>query len=380
MFRKRYLIKIHFFLAVTVMILMAVSLLLSMNEVVKAGIVPPSNKRTNKDVRNIDDEQDETGYVRLQEGETYYLSHFIPLMSNSTIDARGATIIVNKGAVRNDTSNYKTGYNSMSNIKIIGGKWISAHEDGCSGTTFSFAHCQNITLEKMDIRTTNAQGHAIELVACKNVTIKDCKVIAQGKSKKKSVEEMIQIDLAAPHTAPFLKSKYQNGLACKNIKVIGCTITGSRGLCANYAKEDKKYRKKYHDKILVKNCTITGRTSEALALFNAINVEVKNNKIITKSKRTGSPYSIGCHVALFGKISKFSKGKIRIYDNVIKGGRQGFQICSHSKSRYGSLIIKNNKLYSKKGKSRALVIQPNIKRKPSVRKAVRSGNVLYKWK
>ena len=346
---------------------------------VRAGIVAPSGTISNQDVNNIDHELDATGYVRLQQGATYYLSHFIPINSNSTIDARGATIVIYKGAVRNDTRNYQTGYNSMSNIRITGGRWISAHKEGCPGTTFSFAHSQNITLKDMDIRSTNREGHAIELVACKNVSISNCIVMGQGTSAKNSIEEMVQIDMATPHNAPFLRKEFQNGLACQNIWIQGCIIRGSRGVAASYAKKDPAYLKRYHNHITVKNCTLIGDTAEGLTLFNTINVSIKNNRIISYSKRTNSAYSSGCHITLFGNIPAFSKGKISLKNNIIKGGRSGFQICSHKKTRYGTLIIKNNKICAKKGKKRALLIEPNPKWKPSVKKVKASRNKKRKW-
>lgn len=347
---------------------------------VRAGTVLPSGTISNADVNAIDDELDQTGYVRLRSGSRYYLSHFIPVNSNSTIDARGATIIVRKGAVRNDPMNYRTGYDSMSKVTIIGGTWLSADKNGCTGTTFSFAHASNITLKDMNIRSTNAEGHAIELVACKNISIRNCTVIAQGKGRRTSVEEMIQVDLASPHNAPFLEEKYQNGLACQNVTISGCRVTGNRAIGVSFSKKDKQYLKKYHTNITVKNCRLTGNTAEGLALFNAINVTVKNNRIISKSSRTNTAYSSGCHVTLFGKIPAFASGKISIRNNVIKGGRTGFQICSHSKVRYGTLIIKKNKLYSKKGKKRALVIELNPKGKASAKKIKDSRNKKRKWK
>ena len=347
---------------------------------VQAGTVAPSGKISNADVNAIDDELDQTGYVRLKKGGRYYLSHFIPVNSNNTIDARGATIVVKKGAVRNDPRNYRTGYNSMSKVTVIGGTWLSANKDGCTGTTFSFAHSNNITLKDMNIRSTNAEGHAIELVACRNISIRNCTVIAQGKSRQTSAEEMIQVDLASPKNAPFLKKEFQNGLACQNITISGCTVTGSRAVGITYPKKDKQYLKKYHKNITIKNCRLTGNTAEGLALFNAINVTVKNNRIISKSNRTKSAYSSGCHVTLFAKIPAFAKGKISIRNNIIKGGRTGFQICSHSKVRYGTLIIKKNRLYSKKGKKRALLIELNPKGKESVKRIKASWNKKRKWK
>ena len=308
------------------------------------------------------------------------VDYYISLNSNNSINATGAKIIVAKGAVRNDPDNYKTDYSSMSNVRIKGGSWVSPNKSGNSGTTFSFAHCRNITLENMDIRTTHADGHAIELVGCDGVNIRKCTILAQGTGKATSVEEMVQIDLATPLTAPFLEAKFQNGLPCKNITVSDCTITGSRGLGANFAGREPKFINKYRSNIKVLNNKLTGKTSEALALFNTINATVKNNTIITNSKRTGDSHSIGCHVALFGTIPGFSKGKITVEKNTIKGGRQAFQLCSHTKSQYGTLQIKNNKLYCKKGKANALKVTVNAKKKKSAKKVINKKNTLKKWK
>ncbi len=311
-------------------------------------------------------------YVKLQAGKTYYLHSYLRLDSNYTLDATGATIIVSGGATRN--SRYTTDYSSMSNIRIKGGTWLSSNSQGNSGTAFSFAHCSNIVLENMDIRTSNAEGHAIELVGCRGVTIRNCKVFAQGSGKNKSVEEMIQIDLAAPATAPFLSSVYQNGLACKNITITGCTVSGNRGICANYANADKKFRNSYHDNIVITNNYIIGNKAEGLALFNTNNAKVTGNTIISNSKRLKESYSVGCHLAMFGKAKKaFKKGTITIRNNTIKGGKAGFQIASHTKTKYGKVVIKNNKLYCKKGKKNALKVYSGIKRK--VKK-----NKLRKWK
>lgn len=345
---------------------------------VRAGVIYPSEDLL--DVRYINAELKETGYVKLAAGKTYYLVHYIALNSNQTIDATGATIIVDKGAARNDPINYRTGYDSMSNVTIKGGTWISNKIDGNPGTAFSLAHCQNITLEGMDIRTTNAESHAIEIVGCKNITIKNCRVTAQGKGSSKSAEEMIQIDLSAPNSAPFLKSEYWNGLTCQNITVDSCTVTGNRAVCANFPGNDKQYLHKMHKNIVIKNCRLTGNTAEALALFNSANLVVKNNTIITKSKRTKESYSTGCHIAAFGTIPKLSKSRIEVKNNTIKGGKYGFQLSSHSKSRYGKLIITNNKIYCKKGKKNGLAITMNHKRKKSVKVIKESNNKIRKWK
>jgi len=351
---------------------------------VRAGVVQPYGKDEwgyyDSDSYSIMYELEETGYAKLVKGKTYYIGSSIDVYGNMKLDATGATIIVADEAVRNDGGDLKKGYDSMSNITVIGGKWISESKNGNPGTSFSFSHAKNITLKNMDIRCASADGHGVEFVSCKNVVMKNCKVIAQGKGRKNSVEESVQFDFDTKTAAPYLNGRgLHDGTPCKNVTIDHCTIKGCRGLCASFPSSEKKYWKKYHDKIVVKNCTITGTKAEALALFNANNVTVKNNKIISKSHRVNQAYSIGCHLALFGKIKAFSKGKNVVTGNTIKGGRQGFQMCSHTKSRYGKLTIKNNKCYSKKGKANALKITVNASGKRSAIRLVKKGNKLRKW-
>ena len=352
---------------------------LFMGSMAFAGVVLPVSEAVASNYRSdrqaIQAELDWAGSVTLQEGKTYHLDAALRVRSNYSIDATGATIVLEKAAVRNNTSDFKTGYNSLSNVTVKGGKWIPANSNGTTGTTFSFAHSSNIQLLNLDIECTNQEYHAIELVGCKNVLIQGCTIIAQGTGKAKSVEEMVQIDLATPLTAPFLGSAFQNGLACDNIRVIGNTITGNRAVCCNYAARENKFKKYYHKNIVIKNNVLTGNKAEALALFNTLNATVSNNTIITKSSRVKEAYSIGLHVSVFGKIKAFKKkGNITVTNNIIKGGRQAFFISSHAKNTsFKKLTIKNNRLYCKKGKKMALGVS-------SVKKVKKSKNKTYKWK
>ena len=341
-----------------------------------AGVVAPSGEEGGADHDNIQEELNNTGSVTLESGGTYYLDDSIRVRSNQTIDATGATIYLVRAAVRNSTSTFKTDYSSLKNLTIKGGKWRTKNPNGTSGTTFSFAHSSNIKLLNMDIACTSPKGHAIELVACNNVTIQGCTITPKGTSKAKGQQEMLQIDLATPKTAPFLAKtdkKLQNGLACKNIHVIGNTITGDRAVCCNHASKEAKYKKYYHENIEVRNNTLIGRKAEALALFNTITATITGNTIICYSSRVKEAYSVGLHVALFGKVKAFSsRANIVVANNIIKGGRSAFHILSHTKYKYKKLTIQNNQLYCKKGKKKALSIS-------TVKKVKKSNNKCYNW-
>ncbi len=316
--------------------------------------------------------------IVIPSGSTVKINFAIKVGNNTTINAKGATIIQTdskKGMMANDVD--ALNYNSVKNVTINGGTWKHSTSKGLKGTMFKFAHGQNIVFDGCKI-TCNYKGHSIELIACKNATVKNCNIKALGSAGKTCLEEQVQIDIATPKTAPGIVSygsKYVKGQTCNNIKVINNTIKGARGVCANYASTEPKYKNKFHKNITIIGNTITGVTSEAVALFNTTSASVKNNKIYSKGKRTGSAYSIGLHVAMFGKAPKsIKKAKITISNNTIKGGRQALQVFSHTSSKYGKVSIAKNKLYCKKGKSKAL----NAK-KASISKISNKGNKKYKW-
>ncbi|MDE5864836.1 MAG: right-handed parallel beta-helix repeat-containing protein, partial [Lachnospiraceae bacterium] len=294
------------------------------------------------DYKNIMYALEQDGTVTLVSGETYNLSKSISLKSGWEINAKGATIYCPGALFKHSLS--KTNYGSLKNVTIKGGKWLTTIPEGFRSTSIHFTHAQNIKLLNMTIKTTNYQGHAIELVACKNVTIQNCKILPKGKPGKKSVEEQIQIDIATGTTYPAIAgTEYANGGICKNIKIIKCTVKGNRAVCANFSPKESKYLGKFHSDITIKNCKLTGMTSEALALFNTSSATVTGNTIITNAPLSRESYSVGCHFHLFGNNSASEKGKITVSNNTIKGGRQALYFYSHSSAKYGTAIIKNNK-------------------------------------
>lgn len=317
--------------------------------------------------------------IVIPSGKTVRINFAILVGNNTTIKASGATIVQvdsKKGMIANKVD--ATSYNSVKNVKILGGVWKNASSSGLKGSMFKLAHGQNILIDGCDI-SANYNGHSIELIACKNATVQNCQIYGLGKASKTCSEEQVQIDIATPKTAPGIKaygSKYVKGQTCKNIKVLNNYIKGARGVCANYASKEKTYKNKFHSGITVTGNTIEGIRSEALALFNTTSATVKNNKIYSKGGRTGSAYTVGVHCAIFGKApSSIKKAKITISNNTVKGGRQAVQVYSHTKSKYGKVAITKNKLYCKKGKKNAIKAP-----KQSIRKLSKKGNKIYKWK
>ena len=225
----------------------------------------------------------------------------------------------------------------------------------------------------------NYTGHGIELIACNGVSINGCKLIPQGKCPKKCVEEQLQIDLATPKTAPGLyrlSPKLCNGTPSKNISVMNCTVSGARGICASFPGSEAKYRKarNYHSNITIENCNITGKSAEALALFNTKSATVKNCRVTTKTPLKRNSYSVGLAVAYQkGSSPKTSiKNKVVIENNIVRGGRQGILVFSHTSKKFGKVIVKKNKAYARSGKRNAIRVI-SAKKKPV------SKNKTKKW-
>lgn len=305
--------------------------------------------------------------------------------NNTTLIATGATVY-QKDKSKNlliSFADKRTGKQiPVKKLKIVGGKWrINGYATRTRKTsTFRFLHSSNITLKKCDIQT-NYICHAVELIACKNVKIDGCKLIAVGKTRGDSLEEALQIDIASTGTTTNILPKYLKGQVCSDITVNNCTIKGSRGVCANRTDtENNKWLTKHHKNITLIGNTVTGMTSEAVALHNTAGIKVKNNKIYSKGKRLGSTYSIGLNIASFGKTNSISKKPVVVTGNTIKGGRQALQIVTYRNTKsgaygshkFGKVTVKNNKLYCKRGKSNALLIK-------KCKKVKKSGNKTYKW-
>lgn len=317
----------------------------------------------NSDALDVLCEGNEEKTIVIPAGSTVELEDVFQIESNTTIIADGATIVMTesgKGILNNTPT--AVNYNSLKNVTIHGGTWkINNTKEAC--TVMRFCHGSNLTIENATI-ISNYESHAIELIAMKDVTIKNCSLKVQGKKNKKSVEDALQIDLASPKTAPGLVpygKQYVKGQTCKNIQVIGNYIEGSRGLCANYAPFDgKKYKNQFHDNITVIGNTMIGYSAEGCVLYNTKNAVVKNNVIKTFSTRKNKSYSVGLNITIQGKTSKKSmkNTKITVKGNKIYGFRQGMQLVTMTSSHYKRCVVTNNKSYASK-KQNAIVLYRN---------------------
>lgn len=295
--------------------------------------------------------------------------------NNTTINAGNYTITSGNGVIINDP--VCASYDNLKNLTINGGIWKSSSKSGLHGTMMRISYASNIKINHAKIYT-NYSGHGIELIACKGVSINGCTLLAQGKCPKTCVEEQLQIDLATPKTAPGLyqiKHSLCNGTPSKNISITNCTIKGARGICANFAARESKFRKSknYHSNITVKNCKVTSVSSEAVALFNTTSANVENCTITTKAPTSRNSYSVGLAVVYQNGSSPKSslKNKITISKNTVKGGRQGIFVYSHTSEKHGKVTIKSNKAYARSGKKNAI--------KANGKKTIISKNKCFGW-
>ncbi|MCR5666943.1 MAG: hypothetical protein K6G01_08945 [Eubacterium sp.] len=321
---------------------------------------------TESDSDNINDELEQCGSVTLVSGEKYYLDSTLYLEKGWKINAKKAKIYTT-GRIMECNYSIK-GYKKL-NATVTGGIWRYDGKSGHSLTAIQLSHVNGVTFKNMNIKYCTYQGHTFELIACKNVSIKNCKIRCYGKVKSTSNEEQIQIDIDAPATAPT--TGVHNGKCCANITISKCDVVGSRAVCANYtAANGGKYKNHFHKNIKVKNCKLRGKSAEALALFNTTGATVTGNTIINTTPTSRDSYSDGMAITYFG--SGASGGKYTIKNNTIKGGRHALLMYSHSSSRFGKTTIRSNKLYCKAGASNAL-------KTASVSKLSASKNKKYKW-
>ncbi len=296
--------------------------------------------------------------------------------NNTTINAGKHTITSGNGVIINVPT--AASYNNFKNLTINGGIWKNTSSAGLKGTMMRISYASNISINNATVYC-NYTGHGIELIACNGVSVNGCKLIPQGKCPKNCVEEQLQIDLATPKTAPGLyriSSKLCNGTPSRNIRVTNCTVSGARGICASFPGSEAKYRKagNYHSNITIENCTITGKSAEALALFNTKSATVKNCRITTKTPLKRNSYSVGLAVVYQkGSSPKTSvKNKVVIENNIVRGGRQGIFVFSHTSKKFGKVIVKRNKAYARTGKKNAI-------RVISAKKRQISQNKTKKW-
>ena len=176
------------------------------------------------------------GAVYLPPGRTYAISDHLHILTGVTVIAYGATIkgIANRGLAKlyRESDTALTGYNGHSRIRIYGGIWDVNASDGTTGTAtsivnaFLLGHNNDVTFRDVTIRNVSS-GHGIDLVACQNVRILNCRFEGfrdNTVDQSSSFREAIQLDFAVSGSG--INGAF-DGTGCRNILVSGCSFGAS---------------------------------------------------------------------------------------------------------------------------------------------------------
>lgn len=309
----------------------------------QAKTVSPSGKKDATDTKNILKALKKTGKVTLKSGKKYYLASPLKVTNGGwTINATGAKITCAGAIIQKSTfSMKKSNYSDVKNITIKGGTWSFKNKTGFKGSSIRFAHASKLKFYNMTLKHTNYDGHCFEFIACRDVTMSNCKIYAMG-TKCNSNECMVQLDIASKYTSGNLPSKLLNGATCKNIRITGCTITGNSGVASAWAKGDSQYSGNAHEDIVLENNTITGVNYEGVSLRNCLSARITGNTIVSMLG-ANDQNSAGLSCMLPGDVTGAT---MDITGNTIKGGAYAVLIKA-SYSPYEKVVLRNNDLCSK---------------------------------
>ena len=217
-----------------------------------------------------------------------------------------------------------TGYNGRSNIVIDGGiiDCISA---------FCLCHGQDITIKNVTFKN-NKSDHYIQIGACKNVKIQNCKFIGvtERKSNRQYVE-FIQIDYMTSEAQPYWTSTANifDSTVNDGIEIDGCEFRNGVDeynfmytSIGSHSSDGDNVNKN----ITIKNCKFTGYSYRALTLHKMENVKIDNN-IFEDTKSTSA-------------IAITSSNNVTITStNKIKGGRRGLSSTNSSNIKIDGVLI-----------------------------------------
>lgn len=299
--------------------------------------------------------------IVIKKGSTCKISGALRPGSNTKIVATGAKIVVkSKGNVLCAAPNKK-----IKNLTIVGGKWRSSEKNGRKGTLFSFAFVDGLTMEGVDCNA-NYTGHAVEIIACSNVTVKNCNIAAIGTNVDGKMESQLQIDVATPKSAPNVAAygaKYVKGQVCRNVYILNNTISGARAVGVNRdSSAEGTWKNSFHENIVIRGNKLEAVEAEALVYHNVIGGEISGNTVVTHATRTDKDlaYTIGIHVAMGGTPSAAMAGStLNIFGNTVFGNRNGIFVKGYFEdgnliAGFGTVNIYSNTVFCKNGADNAI--------------------------
>ncbi|MGN1329071.1 MAG: hypothetical protein ACI4V4_05165 [Eubacterium sp.] len=323
--------------------------------------------------------------LTLSEGE-YNLTATLPLYDNTTINATGAVInqtangkgiLINANCL-NGLGKPSGKYGSLKNVAVNGGTWVGKSTPDTSKTfkdsgyyvgysTFLFMHAENIRIENCSFKN-NYNGHFIEFAGVNNAVVKNCNMALKGSVYVgEPSNEAIQIDNTYQQSNSPVGSPWDD-TPCRNISISGCKIKYARGIGTN------RIGNSFYENIKIQSCNITS-SNEGINIYDTLGVTIKNCTVKSTGKKDNYTSS-GIYIGLDSKVKKIKQCNVTISKNTVIGCHAGIKICVlKNNTKFGTVQVNNNKLYSTKNKNKALVITNKGKQ---ITKLVNKGNILKK--
>ena len=293
------------------------------------------------------------GVLVIPEG-SYKLTAELKVPSNTTIIAYGATFTCGAdilSMLRNDANGSTGGYDANSNITIIGGKWYGK-DTTFNMSVFAWGHATGITMRDVYVFNNN-QYHHIEVNACQDVLIHNCKfeggynfAVSKAGTFNSTLNEAIQID-AAVSSGAFPWFGPYDSTPCKNVTIDGCVFTDVGNAMGTHSDNGLGP----HARIRFQNCKVNAAYFAGVKSLSWSDINITNNRfenvycgvLIQKSAnrwangiqisgntfygigtKTASPptaYAPGCAVYVKGGNTDTGNNprNIRIVNNVVDG-------------------------------------------------------------
>lgn len=202
-----------------------------------------------------------------------------------TLESKNISILFMNAKPYDSEDSKIFGYNGRSNITIIGGIFDTI-------SAFLFSHGQNILVKNATFKNCNSD-HYMQIAACKNVKIQNCKFIGvTERATNRNYVEFIQIDWMTETGQPYWVSDATifDSTVNDGIEIDGCEFeTGIDEYnymytCIGSHSSDGDNRNK---NIIIKNCEFTGYSYAALTINKMSNVVIDNN-VFNDSKKTNA--------------------------------------------------------------------------------------------
>lgn len=353
---------------------------------VRITVVPGGEEEDTALLRRIMKENAQSALVlTLGKGE-YKLTATVPLYDNTTIKAGNAVvrqtaagkgILINANCL-NGFGTPSGGYDSLKNVVIDGGMWVTTGKADTTKTlkangyyvgysTFLFMHAQNITVKNCSFKN-NYNGHFIEFAGVKNGKILNCNMAVKGsKYTGEASNEAIQLDNTYRQSNSPVGYPWDDTV-CKNIQIRGCRINYARGIGTN------RVGNRFYEKITIKDCTVTAQ-NEGINIYDTLGVTISGCTVVSKGKKDNYT-SCAVYIGLDSKVKALKKCNVTIQNNKLTGYHAGLKICvPKNNTKFNTVTVKKNKLYSRKSKSKAFVTSYNGRQ---IKKLISKSNTMRK--